>query len=95
MIKTQVLLQKTIEDNSRVWLRVRFLLFYSELAPVMYMLQTLLGRKKYEEAMSDEHPLTNVPLSRSCGPASRIHLNPNFPTAQTNRKKSLGISKSR
>ena len=31
-----------------VRVRVRFRLFYSEL-------QTLLGRKKYEEAMPDEH----------------------------------------
>ena len=37
MIKTQILLQKTIEGNRRlkVWVkvRVRFRLFYSELAP--------------------------------------------------------------
>ena len=41
-----------------VW--VRFLSFYSEFAPIypsFNMLQTLLGREKYEEAMSDEHPL--------------------------------------
>ena len=34
MIKTQILLGKTIEGSRklRVWVRVRFLLFYSELA---------------------------------------------------------------
>ena len=63
MIKTQSLLSKTIEDNRRarvkVRVKVRFLLFYYELAPSdpsFKMLQTLHGRKKYEEAMSDEHP---------------------------------------
>ena len=42
-----------------VRVRVRFRLFYCELAPTdprCNMLQTLLGRKKYEEAMSDEYP---------------------------------------
>ena len=41
---------------------VRFILFYSELAPTELwynILQTLLGRKKYEEAMSDERPHGN------------------------------------
>ena len=37
MIKTQILLCKTIEGNRRLrvrdWVRVRFLLFYYELAP--------------------------------------------------------------
>ena len=63
MIKTQILSSKTIEDHRRarvkVRVRVRFLLFYYELAhtdPSFNMLQTLLGQKKYEEAMSDEHP---------------------------------------
>ena len=40
-------------------LRVRFLLFYSEIAPTdpwCNMLRTLIWRKKYEEAMSDEYP---------------------------------------
>ena len=63
MIKTQILLWKTIDGNRRlrvkVMVRVRFLLFYSELSPTdpwCNMLQNLLGRKKYEEAMSGEHP---------------------------------------
>ena len=60
MITTQILLLKTIEGNRRlrVKVRVRFLLFYLELAPTdpwCNMLQILLGRKKYEEAMSGEH----------------------------------------
>ena len=62
MIKTHVLLWKTIEGNRRlrvsVRARVRFLLFYSEIAltdPWCNMLLTLPGQKKYEEAMSDEH----------------------------------------
>ena len=53
-----------MEGNSnkrlRVRARVRFILFYSELAPLTRDVTcsvTLLGRKKYEEAMSDEHPL--------------------------------------
>ena len=53
---------KTIEGNRRLRVRVRvmLLLFYSELAPIdplCNMLQTFLGRKKYEKAMLDEHPL--------------------------------------
>ena len=39
---------------------VRFLLFFCELTPTdpgCNIFQTLLGRKKYEEAMSDEYPL--------------------------------------
>ena len=62
MIKTQILLWKTIEGNRsvRVRVRVRFLLFYSEIAPTdpwCNMFRTLIWRKKYGEAMSDEHPL--------------------------------------
>ena len=64
MIKTKVFLWKTKEGNGtlrvRVRVRVKFILFYSELAPTdpwYNMLRTLLGRKKYEEAMSDKHPL--------------------------------------
>ena len=61
MIKAQILLWKTIEGNKRlrVKVRFRFLSLYSELAPTdpwCNMLQTLPGRKKYEKAMSDEHP---------------------------------------
>ena len=61
MIKTHILLWKTIEGNRRlrVRVRVRFLSFYSELAPTdpwCNMLQTLLGQKLHEEVMSDEHP---------------------------------------
>ena len=63
MINTQILLFKTIEGNRRlkvkVRVRARFLLLYSELAPTdpwCNMIWTLLGRKKYEDAMSDEHP---------------------------------------
>ena len=63
MIKTQILLWKAIEGNIRirvtVRVRVRFVLFYSELAPTdgwCNMHHTLLGRRKYEEAMSDEPP---------------------------------------
>ena len=52
---------KTVEGNRtlRFSVRVRFLLFYYELNTIdqwRNMLQNLLGRKKYEEAMSDEHP---------------------------------------
>ena len=49
MIKTQILLWKTMKGNRRLRVRVRFLLFYSELAPTdpwCNMLQTLLGWKK-------------------------------------------------
>ena len=45
----------------RVRVRVRFILFYFELAPIdppCNMLQTLPARKKYEEEMSDEEPPT-------------------------------------
>ena len=52
---------KTIEGNKRLRVRVRFIFFYSELAPSdppwCNMLQTSLGRIKYEEAISDEHPM--------------------------------------
>ena len=65
LIKTQILLWKTTEGNRRLRIRVMvwgawFLLFHSELAytdPWCNMLQTLLGQRKYEEAMPDEHPL--------------------------------------
>ena len=33
MIKTEILLRKPIEDNRKLRVRVRFILFYSELAP--------------------------------------------------------------
>ena len=65
MIKAQILLWKTIEGNRRIRIRVRvrvrvrFVLFYSKLAPTdawCNIIHSLLGRKKYEEAMSDEHP---------------------------------------
>ena len=49
--------------------RVRFLLFYSELAPTdpsCNMLHTLLGQKKYEEAVSDEHPLDTAGVAIGC-----------------------------
>ena len=65
MIKNQ--LKKNNEGNRRLRVGarfgVRFLLFYSELAPtdsLCNMLQTLLGRKKYKKAMSDEHPLKST-----------------------------------
>ena len=65
MIKTQILLWKTIEGNKRfrVRVRVRFILAYFKLAPTdprCNMLQTLLGRKKYQEAMSDEYPTRSM-----------------------------------
>ena len=47
-------------DNRRLRVRVRFSLFYSELAPTdswCNMLQILLGLKIYEEEMSDEQYL--------------------------------------
>ena len=59
MIKTQILLWKAVEGSGRLRVKFRFILFYSEFAPAdlwCNMLQTLLGWKKYEEAMSDEHP---------------------------------------
>ena len=46
MIKTQISLWKTIESNRRLRVKVRFLSFYSEIAPKWI---------KNEEAMSDEH----------------------------------------
>ena len=52
-----------MRNNRRTRVRVRFLLFYSELAPtdrLCNMLHTLPGRKKYEEAMSGEHPHEEV-----------------------------------
>ena len=56
-MKTQVLLWKTTEDDGRLRVRVRvgvrLILFYSELNPTdpwCNMLQTLLARKKHEEA---------------------------------------------
>ena len=69
MIKTQLVLWKTTYDNRmfclRVNVRVRFLLFYLKYArtdPWCNMLQTLVGRKKYQEKKSDEHPLSPVGL---------------------------------
>ena len=56
-----------MENNRRLWGRVRvmvrFLLFFSKLAPTD-MLHTLLGRKKFEEAISDEHPQKELILLR-------------------------------
>ena len=69
MTKIQILLWKTTEGNTRLWVRVRFLSFYSELAPTdpwCNMLQTLLGRTKYEEAMLDEPPPSRTPILRPC-----------------------------
>ena len=64
MIKTQILLWKTIEGNSyrrlRIRVRVRFLLFYSKLTPTALwcnMLREFTWMEKDEEAMSDEHSL--------------------------------------
>ena len=61
MIKAQIFLWKIIEGNTSLRAKVRvwigFILFYSELFPTnpwCYMLQTLLGLKKYEEVMPDE-----------------------------------------
>ena len=62
MIKTQILLWKTI-GNKRFRVRVRFILSYFKLAPTdpwCNMLQTLLGWKKYQETMSDEHPTRSM-----------------------------------
>ena len=61
MTRTQILLWKTIEGNRRlrVRVRVRFLLFYSELAPLtsdVICSRLYLDGEKYEEAMSQEHP---------------------------------------
>ena len=60
MKKTQIFLWKTIEGNSnrRLRVRVRFLLFYSELAPTdlwCNMLCDFTSTVKYEGAMSDEN----------------------------------------
>ena len=57
MTKTQILLWKTIEGTRRLRVRVSFILFYSELSPIdpwCNMLRTLVGRKKHEDALSDE-----------------------------------------
>ena len=56
IIETKYIVKKQL--GLRV--RVRFIFFYSELVPTdswSKMLQTLLGRKKYEEVMSNEQPL--------------------------------------
>ena len=64
MIKTQILLWKTIEGNwgLDLGLRLGIAFFYYILNsqftdPWCNILQTLLGRKRYAKAMSDEHPL--------------------------------------
>ena len=63
MVKTQILLWKTIEGNSyarlRVRVRVRFLLFDYELTPTdpwCNMHRNFTWTEKYDEAMSDKHP---------------------------------------
>ena len=78
MKKTQILLWKAIEGNSnrrlRFRVRVRFLLFYSELAPLTRGVTcsvTLLGWEKYEEAMSDEPPWN---IRNFCFPSFAISL---------------------
>ena len=79
MIKTQILLWKTTEANKR--LRVRFLLFYSELVPIdpwYNMLQTLLGQKKSEKAMSDEHPRNSKYWHNQLRKASKLRWPINF-----------------
>ena len=65
MIKTQVLLWKTIEGNRRLRVRVRvrgFFYFILNSPPLTYDVTcsvTLLGWKEYQKAMSDEHPPNN------------------------------------
>ena len=63
MTKTKDLLWKNNRRNGtlrvRASVRVKFLLFYSELAPLtsdVTCVVALLGREIYDEAMSDEHP---------------------------------------
>ena len=55
----------------RVWGRVRFLLFCFN-SPILTRdvtcSVTLLGRKKYEEAMPDEHPLQHALIVTSMKP---------------------------
>ena len=60
MIKTQILLWKTVEGSRRLTVRfrvrIKFPLFDSDLAPtdpLCNTLQTLFGQKKYEETMPD------------------------------------------
>ena len=46
-----------MKNNRRIRVRIRFVLFHSELSPTdpgCNILQNLLGRKKYEEEMSDK-----------------------------------------
>ena len=64
MIKSEIFLWKIIGGNRRLYIRVgvriRVILFYSELAPTdpwCDTLQTLFEQKKHEEAISDEHPI--------------------------------------
>ena len=48
-----------MKNNRRIRVRIRFVLFHSELSPTdprCNILQNLLGRKKYEEEMSDKQP---------------------------------------
>ena len=61
MIKTQILLWKTTEGNRRLRVTVRLDFFYFILnSPPMTRDATcsitLLEQKKYEEAMSGQHP---------------------------------------
>ena len=70
---TQILLWKTIESNSnrRLRVRVRFLIFYSELTPTdpwCNMPRNFTWTEKYEEVMSDEPP--------QCDAWSPIHNKP-------------------
>ena len=79
MIKTQMLSWKIIEGNSnrklRVRIRLRFLLFYSELTQTSpppppntwcNMLRDFTWTEKNEEAMSDEQPLHKTSLFSCC-----------------------------
>ena len=75
---------KNVNRRLRVRVRVTFLLFYSELAPTnpsCNMLQTLLGRKKYDEAMSDEHPPQQITL-----PTSKMADKENITGKMTSKK---------
>ena len=67
MIKTQILLRKTIEGNRRLGLGlglglVFFCFILNSVPLTRNTLQTLPGRQKYEEEMSDEqcHALSQI-----------------------------------
>ena len=74
MIKTDFIMKTN--RRLRVRVRVTFIIFYFELAPTdlwCNMLQTLLGRTKYEEEMSDEQPCKVRTSYNDSKPTHELH----------------------